>query len=56
MFLHLLFPLQWLQEETVHLSGPADGLHQPQAARLQAERGAVPPAEKRAGPTDHGEI
>lgn len=48
--------LQWLKEEAVHLPGPADGLHQPQAARLQTERGAVPPTEKRAGPTDHGEI
>lgn len=48
--------LQWIQEEAVHLFGPVHGLHQPQAARLETERGAVPPTEKRAGPTDHGEI
>lgn len=56
LFITLISLLQWLQEEAVHLFGPVDGLHQPQAARLPAERGAVPPTEKRAGPTDHGKI
>ena len=52
----LFSALQWLQEEAVYLPGPADGIHEPPAARLPTERGAVPPAEARAGPTDHGEI
>ncbi len=56
MHTHLSSLLQWIQKEAIHLFGPVDGLHQPQAARLQTERGAVPPTETRAGPTDHGEI
>lgn len=48
--------LQRLEGEAVHLSGDVHGLHQPQAARLPTERGSVPAAEERAGPTDHGEI
>lgn len=56
VFSALFSLLQWFQEEAIHLFGPVDGVHQPQAARLQAERGALPPAEKGAGPTDHGEI
>lgn len=52
----ILSLLQWLQEEAVHLFGPANGLHQPQAERLQTKRGALPPTEKRPSPTDHGEI
>lgn len=54
--LYVFFFLQWLQEEAIHLSGPVYGFHQPQAARLQTERGAVPPTEARTDPTDHGEI